>query len=132
MTKPIILIFYRIPCFTADASSFNVTKDSTQLKKIETLCQGRSQGAEAVCAPWGFRAPAGLRQARAKTSAKATETLAEVTKPVRKPSKSTSGQSGPSDHLGQPEKNRAPLTVKFIIRDSFEYQGPSDNNQGSF
>ena len=70
--------------------------------------QGRSQGrAEGVRPPppWGFRAAAGRRPARAKTPAEATETLTEVTKSVRKPTK-TSGQSGPLwDHLGPPEKS---------------------------
>ena len=47
---------------------------------------GRQGGEEGV-RPLGFRIPAGRRPERAKTPAEATETLAEVTKSVRKPAK---------------------------------------------
>ena len=58
--------------------------------------QGRSQGVRRKrCTPFGFSGPACRRPARVKTPAEATETLTEVTTSVRKPTKSTSGQSGP-------------------------------------
>ena len=70
------------------------------------IYHGRSQeggGAERVCAPppEAFEPPAGRRAARVRTPAGATETLTEVTKSVRKPTKT---RQGSRDHLGPPEK----------------------------
>ena len=62
--------------------------------------------------PWGFRAPAGRWPARAKTPAQATETLTEVTKSLRKPTKRqvrAVGAPRTALTIWAREKNRAPV-----------------------
>ena len=70
------------------------------------------------CAPLGvFGALAGRRPARIKTQAEATETLTEVTKSVRKPTKKHVRTVGAPLTSGSARKNRAPVTIR----------GPSDS-----
>ena len=78
--------------------------------------QGRSQGGE--CAPLVFSGPpAGRRSAGTKTSAEATETLTEVTKPARKPTKKHVRTVGALLTIWAHQKNRAPVNIR----------GPSDS-----
>ena len=78
-----------------------------------TPLQGRSQGGRRGCAsPWGDRA---------KTPAEATETLKEVTKYVRKPTKKHVGAVGVPLTIWVRQKNRAPVTIR----------GPSDSQSSS-
>ena len=93
-----------------------------------------AKGGRKGCAPpppWGFRDPAGRRSARAKTPAEATETLTEVRKSVRKPTKKHVRAVGTPLIIWARQKNKAPVTIrgqvtaKVIISDPSEYQGPS-------
>ena len=87
----------------------------------DSASQGRSQGGGRGAPPRGFQAPraaAGRRPARAKTPAEATETITEVTKSVRKPTKKhirAVGPLWPSEPARK--KNRAPVSIR----------GPSDS-----
>ena len=97
----------------------------------EDCDQGRSQGGgEGVRPPWGFRAPAGRRPARAKTPAEATETLTEITKSVRKPTKKHVRAVGAPLTIWARQKNKAPVTFRgsrtagYIISESWLHHGP--------
>ena len=95
------------------------------------------EGGRRGCAPWGFRAPAAWRPARARTTTEATETLTEGTKYIcaETDKKARQGsRSGPlwgSNHLGPPEKKKqgscdyqGPQWQPVIISTPSEYQGP--------
>ena len=62
--------------------------------------------------PLGFWAPTSRRTTRAKTPAEVTETLTEVTKYVRKPTKKHARTVGAPLTIWAHQKNRAPMIIK--------------------